>query len=191
MSELKTDLRLKSGQVIQVRQGDLTQEDVDVIVNAANSRLQHGGGVAGAILRQGGSEIQEESDRYVREHGSVVAGNVALTQAGKLPCRYIIHAVGPVWNGGNQNESELLRLAVENCLLKAEELKQTSIALPAISSGIFGFPKEACTRILVKTAMDFCTQHPDSAVREIRFTNIDPYTVGLFLAEIQRQSGAA
>ena len=108
-----------------------------------------------------------------------------MTAAGKLPCKYVIHAVGPVWQGGNHNEDELLRQAVWHSLLKAHELQLTSISIPAISSGIFGFPKERCAKILVKTALDFCAQHPDSSLREIRFTNFDQLTVGMFEAEIR------
>jgi len=185
MSELKAELRLKSGQVIQAWQGDLTLEPVDAIVNAANEDLQHGGGVAGAIVRRGGFVIQEESERWVREHGSLPTGEVAVTGAGRLPCRYVIHAVGPVWRGGGQGEEALLRQATTNSLLKAEELKLRSIALPAISSGIFGFPKERCAQIMLAAALDFCAQRPDSTLREIRFTNIDAPTVDLFTAEVE------
>jgi O-acetyl-ADP-ribose deacetylase (regulator of RNase III) len=189
MSTLKAEYLAKSGQVIQVRHGDLTQEDVDVIVNAANTHLAHGGGVAGAIVRSGGRAIQEESDRWVRKHGTVPTGQVAVTGAGDLPCKYVIHAVGPVWHGGNENEDELLRLAVWNGLTKAHEMKLATIALPAISSGIFGFPKDRCAAILVKTALDFCEQYSDSPLREIRFTNIDQPTVDVLQAELQKLEG--
>ena len=185
MSELKSELRLKSGQVLQVRQGDLTQEEVDAIVNAANEHLQHGGGVAGAIVRQGGYVIQEQSDRWVREHGRVPTGEVAVTGGGSLACRYVIHAVGPIWQGGERDEAELLRQATANSLRKADEMKLRSIALPAISSGIFGFPKERCAQIMIATAMDFFTQYPKSALQEVRFTNIDAYTVELFKAQLE------
>jgi len=187
MSELKAELRLKSGQVIQARQGDLSEEAVDAIVNAANEHLQHGGGVAGAIVRRGGRTIQEESDRWVREHGSLPTGEVAVTRAGRLPCRFVIHAVGPVWQDGERGEEALLRQATTNSLLKAEELKLRSIALPAISSGIFGFPKERCAQIMLAAALDFCAQRPDSTLRGIRFTNIDAYTVDLCAAEVEEE----
>ncbi len=186
MSTLKAEYRTQSGQVVQVRYGDLTQEEADAIVNAANSHLAHGGGVAGAIVRRGGRLIQEESNRWVREHGIVPTGEVAVTGAGNLPSKYVIHAVGPVWHGGNRNEDQLLRSALWNSLMKAQEMKLTSIALPAISSGIFGFPKDRCARILIQTALDFCAQYPDSPLREIRFTNIDQPTVSLLQAELQK-----
>lgn len=179
-------------QVLHIRHGDLTQEETDAIVNAANTHLSHGGGVAGAIVSRGGYLIQEESDAWVRRHGVVPTGQVAVTGAGKLPCRIVIHAVGPVWHGGNHNEEELLRMAVWNSLVKADELRLRSIAIPAISSGIFSFPKERCAEILIAAAFDFYKQHPDSSVQEIRFTNIDRPTVEVFrtiLENIGSQGG--
>mgnify|MGYP001025470695 FL=1 len=189
MSTVRSEFVVTSGQVIQIRQGDLTQEDSDAIVNAANSYLEHGGGVAGAIVRRGGDSIQQESDQWVRQHGNVPAGQVAVTGAGRLPCKVVIHAVGPIWEGGGQGEDELLRQAVWHSLLKANELQLSSISIPAISSGIFGFPKPRCAQILVKTALDFCAQYPGSSVREIRFTNIDDLTVRLFAAELSNVAG--
>jgi O-acetyl-ADP-ribose deacetylase (regulator of RNase III) len=189
MSILVGEYRTESGHTIQVRQGDLTEEEVDAIVNAANSHLAHGGGVAGAIVRRGGRSIQAESDRWVAEHGPVPTGQVAVTGAGRLPARAVIHAVGPVWQGGRAGEDELLRSAVWHSLARAEELQLGSIALPAISSGIFGFPKDRCAAILVRTALDFCQQHPQGHVRVIRFTNIDRRTVELFEGELGRLEG--
>ena len=185
------EYRTSSGQVIRSRQGDLTQEDVDAVVNAANSHLQHGGGVAGAIVRWGGQVIQDESDRWVRDHGPVPTGQVALTGAGKLNCRRVIHAVGPIWRDGRHQEPELLRAAVWNSLLAAHEAGLKSIALPAVSSGIFGFPKERCASILVRTALEFCEQRPDSPLREIRFTNVETETAGLFEAEVRALAATA
>ena len=184
MSELVSEYKTPTGQTIQVRLGDLTGEEVGAIVNAANSDLAHGGGVAGAVVRAGGYEIQQESTRWVHTHGPVATGQVAVTGPGRLPCKYIIHAVGPVWRGGGQNEDDLLRQAVENSLLKAEELGLESIALPAISSGIFGFPKPRCARILLAAAMEFFRQHPQGSLRQARFTNIDQATTAIFVEEL-------
>ncbi len=184
MSMLRVDFKMSDRQVFEVRQGDLTQEEVDAIVNAANSHLAHGGGVAGAIVRRGGYAIQEESNRWVAEHGPVPTGQVAVTGAGRLPCKWVIHAVGPVWQGGGAHEEELLAAAVRNSLLKAEEMKLASIALPAISSGIFGFPKARCAEIMIATAADFCRKHPISTLRQICFTNIDEQTVAIFEEKI-------
>ncbi len=185
MSTLQVEFETPAGQVLQVRQGDLTQEDVDAIVNAANTHLAHGGGVAGAIVRRGGYAIQEESDRWTARHGPVPTGQVAVTDAGSLPCKFVIHAVGPVWQGGGAHEEELLGAAVSNSLLKADELKLHSVALPAISSGIFGFPKERCAEIMLAKTLDFFNNHPKSQLREVRFTNIDEPTVAIFEAKIK------
>jgi O-acetyl-ADP-ribose deacetylase (regulator of RNase III) len=186
MSTLKSSFAANSRQVIQVRLGDLAGESTTAIVNAANTHLEHGGGVAGAIVRRGGYVIQEESRAWVDEHGTVPVGQVAVTAAGKLACQYIIHAVGPIWRDGSQNEEGLLRDAAWNSLAKAHEMGLSSIAFPAISSGIFGFPKERCAAIMVNTAIDFCAQFPESPLQEIRFTNIDELTTSIFEAALQK-----
>lgn len=189
MSTVLAEYVTPSGQSIQARLGDLTEERVDAVVNAANQYLAHGGGVAGAISRRGGPVIQVESDRWVREHGPVPTGEVAVTLAGNLPCKLVIHAVGPVWRGGTHGEDELLRSAVWNSLAAAHDRGLASIALPAISSGIFGFPKPRCAAILVQTALAFCQAHPDTSLREIRFTNIDRPTAELIAAEVGKLAG--
>src|SRR5512141_3168507 len=123
---------------IDLIQSDITTLHVDAIVNAANSHLQHGGGVAGAISRKGGPVIQAESDRI----GYVPVGNAAVTSAGNLPCSYVIHAVGP--RMGEGDEDRKLRDATIASLERAEELKIGSLAFPAISTGIFGYPIQRC-----------------------------------------------
>ena len=133
---------------LRLVQGDLTERDVDAIVNAANSYLQHGGGVAGAIVRKGGQIIQEESNKI----GFVPVGGVAITGAGKLPAKFVIHAVGP--RMGEGDEDNKLKNAVLSSLLLATEKGLKSISIPAISSGIFGFPKDRCAAILVKEASE-------------------------------------
>ena len=133
--------------------GDITELEADAIVNAANSYLKHGGGVAGAIVRKGGWIIQEESDRYVKEHGPVPVGSVAVTSAGKLKAKYVIHAVGPVY--GEENGDEKLASAIRSSLEKAEELKLSSIAMPAISTGIFGYPYDRCASIMFDEILKF------------------------------------
>jgi len=174
---------LPSGQAIQLVHGDLTEEAVDAIVNAANSYLKHGGGVAGALIRKGGYLIQEESDRI----GYVPVGQVAMTGAGSLPAKKVIHAVGPMWGEGDEDTK--LRNAATNSLLLAHREGFQSIAMPAISSGIFGFPKDRCAEILVQAALDFCQTHPDSPLRDIRFVLIDELTVNVFRAEFERRFG--
>lgn len=122
---------------IALVKGDITELEADAIVNAANSYLEHGGGVAAAIVRKGGAEIQEESREWVRRHGPVPVGGVAVTGAGRLKAKYVIHAVGPRCG---VEPIEKLEEAVENALKKAEELGLASIAFPAISTGVFGCP---------------------------------------------------
>jgi len=135
---------LFKGTKVRIIRGDITEAPVDAVVNAANSHLQHGGGVAGAIVRRGGRIIQEESDRI----GFVPVGESAATGAGALPAKYVIHTVGPRWGEGD--EEAKLRSAVRSALVLADKMKLTTLAMPAISAGIFGFPKDRCARIMVE-----------------------------------------
>ncbi len=189
MTQIHFEARLASSQRIVLAHGDITEEPVDVIVNAANEALIHGGGVAAAILRKGGMIIQTESVGWIVRNGRVPTGRVAITGAGKLPCKAVIHAVGPIWREGKHNEDGLLRSAVWNSLELAHKKNFASIALPAISSGIFGFPKERCAKICAQTAEDFCEQFPDSPLREIRFTLFDEPTLEAFLTEFRKRFG--
>ena len=179
MNRILVERSLDSGQRLQIVQGDLTQERVDAIVNAANEFLQHGGGVAAAIVRRGGAQIQAESDAWVQEHGPVRHDAPAYTRAGNLPCRYVIHAVGPVWGEGE--EEAKLASAVAGSLGLADRLKLRSIAFPAISTGIFGFPKEAAAAAILTAIEDYCTQNIDSGLLEIRLTLFDQPTIEAFL----------
>ena len=171
----------KAGVDIVIAKGDITTERVDVIVNAANSQLKHGGGVAGAIVRAGGLSIQKESDEYVAKHGPVPTGGVAVTGAGSLQAKYVIHAVGPIWKGGRNGEDEKLASAVYNSLRKAHELGLRTISMPAISSGIFGFPKERCAEIFFKTIARRLKEDKAMSAKEIRLCNIDEETCEIFL----------
>ncbi|MEW6570724.1 MAG: macro domain-containing protein [Nitrospirota bacterium] len=168
------------GKTLRLVQGDITERDVDAIVNAANSRLQHGGGVAGAIVRKGGQIIQDESDKI----GFVPVGHAAVTTAGKLPAKFVIHAVGP--RMGEGDEEAKLESAVSNSLLLASEKGLKSISMPAISSGIFGFPKDACARILVKTAIQYIKNYPRSSLEIIEFCVYDDLTAGFFKSEFNK-----
>ena len=162
-----------------IKQADITEEQVDAIVNAANPYLKHGGGVAGAIVRKGGKIIQEESNKI----GYVPVGEVAVTTAGKLKAKYVIHAVGPRWGEGD--EEAKLRRAVRNALSKATELKLKSIAMPAISTGIFGYPKEEGTRVILEEVVNFLKQET-TTVDEIRLVSIDKATYEMFLKHADR-----
>jgi len=163
--------------LIKVVKGDITEEDVEAVVNAANSFLRHGGGVAGAIVRKGGKVIQQESDKIVKERGRVPVGEAVWTSAGNLKAKYVIHTVGPVWGEGE--EEEKLRKAVKSALSLAERLRVSSVALPAISTGIFGYPKREGVRVIVNEVLNFVKSSPNF-VREIRLVSIDDETVELF-----------
>ncbi|MBM4139942.1 MAG: macro domain-containing protein [Nitrospira sp.] len=167
---------------LQLVQGDITERDVDAIVNAANSYLQHGGGVAGAIVRKGGQIIQEESNKI----GFVPVGNAAITGAGKLPCKYVIHAVGPRMGEGDENNK--LKNAVLNSLRLSSEKGLMSISLPAISSGIFGFPKDRCAEILVREALNYIKENPKSSLELIEFCVYDDLTMEYFKKEFDKIS---
>jgi O-acetyl-ADP-ribose deacetylase (regulator of RNase III) len=184
VSALISKIALPSAQLITLHQGDLTEASVDAIVNAANAQLAHGGGVAGAIVRKGGRSIQEESDAWVRDHGPAEPTRPALTGAGKLPCRFIIHAVGPV--GGTPNADENLRAAYASALELAHAQGFASVAFPSLSTGIFGFPVERAAPIALQTALHFCAAQPGSSLREIRFTIIDSPTVLAFKREFEK-----
>jgi len=158
---------------IEVVQGDLTVERVDAIVNAANSALLHGGGVAGAVVRAGGDSIQRESKRLA----PVPVGGAVVTGAGRLPCRFVVHAVGPVWGEGD--EEAKLAAAVTAALDRAEELGLASIALPAISTGVFGFPKRAGCSIITAVVVARL-RSPSGSLATVRLVSIDRETAEHF-----------
>jgi O-acetyl-ADP-ribose deacetylase (regulator of RNase III) len=145
--------------VIEVIEGDLTTVSADAIVNAANENLQHGGGVAAAIVRRGGRTIEEESDAWVAEHGPVGVGQAAITGGGDLPARYVIHVVGPRYRVGQDNAG-LLERAVEAALEAAALSGCRSLAFPAISAGIFGYPREEACRVIVGACRKWMSERP-------------------------------
>ena len=170
------------GKTLRLVQGDITERDVDGIVNAANSYLQHGGGVAGAIVRKGGQIIQEESDKI----GFVPVGHAAITVAGKLPSKFVIHTVGP--RMGEGDEDNKLKSAVLSSLFLAAEKGLKSISIPAISSGIFGFPKDRCAMILIREAVNFIKEHPDTSLEVVEFCVYDAPTIEYFEKEFEKNS---
>ena len=178
MNTLLAEITLPDGQTLQLVQGDITAEATDAIVNAANAQLQHGAGVAGAIVRRGGPAIQQESDAWVREHGPVTHEAPAWTSGGQLSCRYVIHAVGPVW-GGRGDEDEPLAATVCGSLRVADQLGLESIALPAISTGIFGFPKERAAGVILSAIRAYFAAS-ESKVRLIRLVVYDAETAAAF-----------
>ena len=178
MNTILAERKLTQNQTIQIVQGDITTEEVDAIVNAANEYLQHGGGVAGTISKKGGSAIQTESNAWVLQHGRVSHATPAWTSGGNLPAKYVIHAVGPVWGDGDEDSK--LESAVIGSLHVADELQCSSIALPAISTGIFGFPKDHAARIIF-SAIEKYFAETSSGLRTIKLALYDQPTVDVFL----------
>jgi len=179
MNTILIQRTLSTGQSLQIVQGDITLDEVDAIVNAANEQLQHGGGVAWAIVRRGGDVIQDESDKWIKQHGLVSHAHPAWTSGGALPAKYIIHAVGPVWGDGDEDKK--LADAVTGSLRVADELKCLSIAMPAISTGIFGFPKERAATIIFSAIEKYFVDAQISSLKNIRIVLFDDATIQPFL----------
>jgi O-acetyl-ADP-ribose deacetylase (regulator of RNase III) len=177
MNTILVEKILLTGQTLQIAQGDITTDDADAIVNAANEHLQHGGGVAWAIVRRGGDVIQEESDKWILQHGLVSHSHPAWTSGGALPAKYIIHAVGPVWGDGD--EGNKLADAINGSLRVADELKCKSISMPAISTGIFGFPKDRAAGIIFKSIDKYFNENK-SGLHIVRLTLFDQATIDVF-----------
>ena len=140
---------------MQLIKGDITKMKVDAVVNAANSSLMGGGGVDGAIHRAGGPAILEDCRKIVARQGGCSTGEAVITTGGNLPAKFVIHTVGPVWNGGKKNEEALLANAYLNSLKVARENEVKSIAFPNISTGIYGFPKDNAAKIAVRATREF------------------------------------
>ena len=176
--EIVEQIKLQNGKIIRLVRGDITSRHVDAVVNASNSYLKHGGGVAAAIVRKGGQEIQEESNKI----GFVPVGSAAITTSGKLPCKAVIHAVGP--RMGEGDEDVKLRSAIRTSLLLATERKFRDIAIPAVSSGIFGFPKDRCAAILSSESLNFLlsgrNDKRQSTLEIVEFCIIDSDTLKEF-----------
>lgn len=180
MSTVKATYNLSPSARLEIAQGDLTQEPVDAIVNAANERLMHGGGLAAAITRAGGPVIEQESAAWIQQHGKVTHGEPAYTRGGKLPARYVIHAVGPVWGAGD--EERKLADAVSGSLRRADALGLQSIAIPAISTGIFGYPLEAAARVHFAAIRDYFAQKPQTGLTLVRLVLWGDDPLKIFLA---------
>ena len=163
---------------IRVLQGDLTRQEVDAVINAANEHLRHGGGVAGAIVRAGGPSIQRESDIWVHENGPLEPGVAAVTTGGTLPANIVVHVAGPRYRPGQDNR-ELLRAAVGAALSAAAAAGARSVALPAISAGIFGYPLEAATKVIGARCREWVQSNP-GVLDEIRLVGIDEETAAAF-----------
>ena len=150
---------------LEVNKGDITKIEADAIVNAANTSLLGGGGVDGAIHRAGGPAILEECKQIRARQGGCPTGEAVITTGGNLPARYVIHTVGPVWNGGHKNEPELLASCYRNSLRIADEKGLQSIAFPNISTGVYGYPKDKAAAIAVQAVRAYLKEHDTSLLR--------------------------
>lgn len=179
MFEGKEKHTFSTGQILEICQGDITSAKVDAIVNAANARLAHGGGVAAVISRKGGSIIQEESNTWIKEHGPVTHAIPAYTSGGKLPSKFVIHAVGPKWGSGD--EKHKLASAIQGSLDLAHNLGLTSIAFPAISTGIFGFPVDLAADIFMHTIKTYFAEQPKPPLQIVKLVLYDNESLHVFL----------
>jgi len=168
---------------ITLLQGDITKLEVDAIVNAANSSLMGGGGVDGAIHRAGGPDILAECRDIVARQGRCETGQAVITTGGNLPAKLVIHTVGPVWHGGNNNEADLLRNAYLNSLKLAVEKGVETIAFPNISTGIYGFLKEKAAEIAVGTVARFLSENEQ--IKQVFFVCFDQENYDLYRQLIQ------
>ena len=161
-------------------------------MNSANDCLQHWGGVSKAIIDRGGKTIQKESDNITKRLGPIKEGEAAVTSAGNLPCKKVVHAVGTIWQkSGTSHSRKVLRNACLNSLKIAEEWKMASIALPAIGSGVFGMPKDVCAKVMFDAVEEFVRQGDPKkkTITDIRFVNIDDPSVQAFRKEFNSRHG--
>lgn len=171
------EVKVKNARLVLVK-GDITEEETDAIVNAANARLAGGGGVDGAIHRAGGPSIMEEC----RKIGGCPTGQAVITGAGNLKARYVIHAVGPIYQGGTRGEEKLLRSAYEESLKLASKKGLKSISFPAISAGAYGYPLNEAARVALKAVIDYLKS--SEGIELVRFVLFDDRTLEAFRREL-------
>ena len=171
--------------ILELHQGDITHEQVEAIVNAANSRLAGGGGVDGAIHRRGGPTIMAETDAKYPQ--GCPTGSAVISGAGNLSAKYVIHAVGPIWRGGNSGEADLLAGAYRRSLELAVENDCRSIAFPALSTGVYGYPMDQAARVALGTAIDFLNQNGKPPL--VRFVLFGEGAYGAFSAALEELTG--
>lgn len=167
---------------ISIVKGDITKIAVDAIVNAANKSLMGGGGVDGAIHRAGGPDILEDCRKIVNRQGGCKVGEVVITTAGNLPAKHVIHTVGPIWNGGNSKEPEKLESCYRKSMKMAVDHQCKSISFPAISTGVYRFPKDAAAIIAMKVTKEFLDEHPE--LERVVFVCFDDETFELLSAQL-------
>ena len=163
--------------------GNITDEEADAIVNAANSSLMGGGGVDGAIHRAGGPAILTECKEYRKTHPPLPPGQAVATSAGDLRARYVIHTVGPVWQGGDNGEAETLASCYRECLRLADQLQLTTVAFPSISTGAFGYPVHLAAKIAMRTVAEATSTLKH--VKEVRLVLFDRPTFEAYQSALQ------
>ncbi|XP_060117403.1 protein mono-ADP-ribosyltransferase PARP14 [Heteronotia binoei] len=178
----RSEIKLKDGVVITVSKGDLTHYPVDVVVNASNEDLKHIGGLAEALLKAAGDDLQRECDEHVKKFGRLKPGYAVITDAGRLPCKQVIHAVGPRWKDEERAKCTLqLKKAVKESLRLAETYNHRSIAIPAISSGIFGFPLKECAHSIMTAIRESLDESSESGcVKKICLVDVSDNTILAF-----------
>jgi len=170
---------------LSLAQGDITRQETDAIVNAANSGLIGGGGVDGAIHRAGGPAILEECRQVIARIGRLPVGKAVITTGGNLKARYVIHTVGPVWHGGNRGEAELLASAYRESLGLAAERELKSVAFPSISTGAYGYPIAEAARVALETVITFLRDESTS-VQQVLFVLYDSNTYQIYDAQLKK-----
>jgi O-acetyl-ADP-ribose deacetylase (regulator of RNase III) len=169
---------------VSIIQGDITKQDTEAIVNAANPSLMGGGGVDGAIHRAGGPAILVECQEIVAQQGRLPTGKAVITTGGNLKAQYVIHTVGPIWHGGSRNEAELLESAYYECLKLATENKLASISFPSISTGAYGYPVDEAAKIAVRTVVSFLKEQATS-LKDVVFVLFDSQTYQSYCSALQ------
>ena len=169
---------------LSIIQGDITKQATDAIVNAANSGLMGGGGVDGAIHRAGGPAILEECKQIVASQGRLPTGKAVITTGGNLKAKYVIHTVGPIWQGGNKGEAALLESAYRESLKLAAEYSLTSVSFPSISTGAYGYPVAEAARVAIKTVVSFLNQQV-TPLKEVVFVLFDSRTYKTYSSALE------
>ena len=173
-----------NGVKLSIVKGDITKQETDAIVNAANSSLMGGGGVDGAIHRAGGPAILAECEEIVSKQGRLPTGKAVMTTGGNLKASYVIHTVGPVWRGGNKGEPELLASAYRESLSLAAENNLTSISFPSISTGAYGYPVDKASKTAIESIISFLRQKPTS-IREVVLVLFDSQTFEVYSSALK------
>jgi O-acetyl-ADP-ribose deacetylase (regulator of RNase III) len=172
--------------ILEVIKGKITEMNTQAIVNPATQGLTHGGGMAGLIATEGGPTIQEESNEWVRKHGLVPTGSAAITSGGKLKARYVIHTVGPIYDG-KPRAAELLVSAVQSALRLADNYELRSVAIPPISTGIFGYPMEEAAHVILRAIIAYLQE--DTRLKRVVVCVQDHAAFEMFAHELEAQTG--